>query len=141
MSDVARVALRVLQSVDDNVTTIVSFNVRERQLTLHSHYSSNPPRLLKSALALYTFSSAYLDNFNCMANILAVVLAASSSAVDFSPFCTSKRWERLVCQSRSSLFRLAQHDPPCRLPNSTQILLLESWTNTSLIMSNTSEIN
>ena len=141
------------------MTTIVSFSVRERQLTLHSHYSSNPPRLSASRihsdsrplcviasqksqkLALYfsrllacphqlrpakprhDFSNQHrhfprrefilisdlcvslpvtiakalyfsrLDNFNCMANVLAVVLAASSSAVDFSPFCTSKRWE------------------------------------------------
>ena len=41
-------------------------------------------RFLKTAQALRSSSSAHLDDFNCMANVLAVVLVEFSSTIDFS---------------------------------------------------------
>ena len=68
-----------------------------------------------------------------MANVLAVVLAASSSAVDFSRATLPRDGNALHVSSNSSLLRLAsakvQHDLPYRLANSTQLLLLETFAN------------
>ena len=64
-----------------------------------------------------------------MANVLAVVLAASSSAVDFSRSALPRDGNALHVSSNSSLLRLAQHDLPCRLANSTQIPVLETFAN------------